>query len=75
MPNAAKAIDVKAHGPVVRVTLTGPEVFHHYGKGSSEPRRPIIPDAGAGTPEVVSQALDKAADRAFAEIVGGRGGR
>jgi len=72
MTNAAKAISVKALGPVVRVTLDGPEVFHHFGKGSSEVRRPVIPDGGAGIPDVVGKVLEEASARAFDELTGSR---
>ncbi|WP_437606259.1 hypothetical protein WMF20_35405 [Sorangium sp. So ce834] len=42
MVNAAKAIAVKAFGTVILITLTGPEVFHHFGAGG-KPRRQVIP--------------------------------
>lgn len=71
MPGAAKAIAAKAFGNVVRVTLTGPEVFHHFGKGSSEVRRPVIPDAGGELPAVAARAVEKGAELAFARIMGG----
>lgn len=72
MPNAAQAISVRAIGPTVRVTLSGPEVFHHYGRGSTEVRRPIIPDSGAGMPPVVADILEEESAKAFEELTGGK---
>lgn len=70
MPNAAKAIAVKAFPGVVRVVLTGVEVFHHFGKGVSEVRRRIIPDTGT-IPQLIADALKRASDEAFDRIFGG----
>ncbi|WP_438041441.1 hypothetical protein [Sorangium sp. So ce128] len=42
LKNAAKAIAVKAIGTVILITLTGPEVFHHFGAGGKPVRR-VIP--------------------------------
>ena len=70
MPNAAKAIAVKAFPTVVRVVLTGVEVFGHYGKGAMQVARKIIPDTGA-MPKVVAEALKRASDEAFAKFFGG----
>jgi len=67
--NAAAAISTKALGPVVQVTLTGPEVIHHFGD-SRVPRRQIIPDGAAGIPKGVGDALDRAAADAFAAAMG-----
>lgn len=71
MAGAAKAITVKAVGNIVRVVLAGVEVFHHFGKGSSEVRRPVIPDAGGELPGVVRQVLERAAEKAFARVMAG----
>lgn len=60
--HAAEHIATTAIGPVVRSTLTGPDVFHHFGAGV--PRRPILPDPGT-IPPGVEQALRKAVDIAF----------
>ena len=53
MAHAADAITVKAVGSVVLVTLTGHDVYHHYGAGrgkqNGKPMRPIIPTAGLPT--------------------------
>lgn len=70
MAGAAKAIAVKAYGKIVRVALTGPEVFHHYGV-RGEPRRPVIPDGGGAIPPVVAAVLDKASSKAFEELAAG----
>lgn len=65
--HAADHIATTAVGTVVRSTLTGPDVFHHFGAGV--PRRPILPDPGTITPGVEA-ALKKAGDLAFAKVVG-----
>jgi hypothetical protein len=70
MANAAAAITTKAFGPVVRVTLSGPEVFHHYAV-RGEPRRQVIPDTGVDATPAVTAVLDKAMAQAFDELTGG----
>jgi hypothetical protein len=70
MANAASHIQTRAFGPVVKQTLTGPDVFHHYGT-RGEPRRAVIPDAGGMLPTVVGNALDKASAQAFDELTSG----
>lgn len=65
--HAADAIKTEAVGTVVRTTLTGPTVFHHFGAGS--PRRQVIPDPGS-IPAGVERALKTAADLAFDRAVG-----
>lgn len=65
--HAADAISVQAIGTVVRATLTGPSVFHHFG-GGRNPRRPILPDPGTIPPGVES-ALRRAAAQAFEKAV------
>jgi hypothetical protein len=72
MAGAAGHVRVMALGPVVRVVLDGFEVYHHYGKGKTEVRRQVIPDAGAGVPELVARIVKEAADEAFAELTGTR---
>lgn len=42
MVDAAKAITVQAIGSTIRIILSGPEVFHHFG-ASGKPPRPVIP--------------------------------
>lgn len=68
LQNAAEAISVKAVGPIVRATLTGPTVFHHFG-GGRNPRRPVLPDPGT-VPPAVDKAIKKAADEAFRKAAG-----
>lgn len=63
--HAGDAITVKAVGTVVRATLTGPTVFHHFGSARN-PRRPVLPDPGS-LPPPVAKAIEKAADQAFAK--------
>jgi len=72
MAGAAKAISVRAIGSSVRVTLSGPEVVHHYGEAKrGTPRRQVIPDAGE-LPAPVVAAVEDAARLAFARATGGR---
>jgi len=68
LEHAADAIDCKAAGTVVRATLSGPTVFHHFGGGRNV-RRPVLPDPGT-IPPGVAKALEKASDEAFAKAVG-----
>ena len=68
LQHAGDAISVKAVGPVVRATLSGPTVFHHFG-GGRNPRRPVLPDPGT-VPPTVEKALDKAAEQAFLAATG-----
>jgi len=63
MAGAASAISVEAIGPVVRVKLTGPEVFHHYA-ARGETRRQVIPDTGIDAVPAVANALDAALEEA-----------
>lgn len=70
MPNAAKAISVKPYPTVVRVILTGVEVFGHFGKGAVQVARKIIPDGPI--PAIVGDALKRASDEAFKALLGGR---
>ena len=68
--NAAAALSTKALGPVVQVTLVGPEVIHNFGD-TRVPRRQILPDGGAGIPANVGAALEHAAADAFRAATGG----
>lgn len=68
LEHAAEAISVKAVGPIVRATLTGPTVWHHFG-GGRNPRRPVLPDPGT-IPPSIETALRKAATLAFDAAVG-----
>lgn len=70
MKGAAKAVAAKAFGDVVRVSLTGPEVFHHAGV-RGEPRRQVIPYGGVDMLPEVKTIIDKATAQAFDEITGG----
>jgi hypothetical protein len=65
LKNAAAHITTKAHGPLVRMTLTGADVFHHYGATRGSIRRQVIPDAGAAVPEMVTELLLQAAGAEF----------
>lgn len=80
--NAASRLSTKAYGSLIRATVTGPEVYGHYGahgthKGDGGhpnkknrkpiPARPMLPDAGAGMPLSVEKALTEAARKVFDE--------
>lgn len=64
--NAASKLAGAVSGNVVTITLSGPEVFGHFGAGA--PVRQMIPDGSTGIPKTVSDALDKAANEVFAEL-------
>jgi hypothetical protein len=68
--NASSTLKTVATGNYVRMTISGPDVFGHFGRTGKQVARPMLPDAGAGTPPVVSKALDLAAERAGAKAVG-----
>lgn len=69
--NAAAKITVKAYGPIVRATLTGAEVYGHFGT-EKMPKRQMLPDAGAAMPELVTAILERAAADEFAAATGAR---
>lgn len=64
MKNAAAHIEVAPVGTVVRATLTGPDVYHHFGAGPGHVTRQVLPDPGT-IPPGVEKALREAADKAF----------
>ncbi len=66
--NAASRVETASHGNLVRVTLTGPEVYGHFGSRGM-PVRQMIPDAGAGIPQSVVDAILKAAAQVIGEAV------
>jgi hypothetical protein len=72
--HAASRIVTKASGNLVRTTLSGPEVYGHFGNAHQEPRQ-MLPDAGAGMPESVEAALTEAAQQVFDEAMGQGGTR
>jgi hypothetical protein len=61
LEHAADHIRARSAGNIVRVTLTGPDVFHHFGATRGGVRRQVIPDAGAEIPGSVGKALLAAA--------------
>jgi hypothetical protein len=67
LKNAAAHITVQAAGPTLRIKLTGPDVYHHY--GARGVRRQVIPD-GAVAPAGIVRALRQAADRVAARRLG-----
>ena len=71
MVNAAAHVAAKAIGAVVRVTLTGPDVYHQFSKKTSEPRRRVIPDVGGAIPPAIARALDEAAAAVWRRFTGG----
>lgn len=70
MRGAAGHITAKAYGSTVRIKLETADVFHHYGRGETEPRRRVIPDPGT-RPAAVDAAVKAATAEAFAELTGG----
>lgn len=67
--NAAEQITVKALSNIVKISLTGPEVFGQF--GASGPRRPMIPSADSELGPGVVSAMQEGASRAFDKIMGG----
>jgi hypothetical protein len=67
--DAGSTLTTKSTGNYVRMTLTGPDVYGHFGRTGKQVARPMLPDAGAGVPKVVSDALDLATERAIAKGV------
>lgn len=65
--HAANRLTVKAYGNLVRATVTGPEVYGHYGVNHMPPR-PMLPDAGGGIPKSVETALTEAATKVFEDL-------
>lgn len=65
---AAGKLVVKASSNLVIATIDGGEAFGNYGAGV--PERRMLPDAGAKIPDGVSEAIDKAGDETFSQIVG-----
>lgn len=61
LQHAGDHVHARASGNVVRITLTGPDVFHHFGATHGGVRRQVIPDAGAEIPESVRKAILEAA--------------
>lgn len=72
LEHAADHITTRAAGSLVRMTLTGPDVFHHFGATRGGVRRQVIPDAGAGIPDVAVRIITQAARDELAARVGGR---
>lgn len=72
MANAAAHIATRAYGHIVRMTLTGPDVFHQFSQKKGEPAREVIPGAGGAMPAVVADVLEEATAQAFDELTTGR---
>lgn len=70
LAHAADHITTAASGSIVRMTLTGPDVYHHFGATRGGIRRQVIPDAGAGIPQVAVAAITRAAREEIAARVG-----
>ena len=71
LEHAADHITTTASGAMVRMTLTGPTVFHHFGATRGGVRRQVIPDAGAEIPQVAIDAVTRAAREEIAARLGG----
>lgn len=67
--HASDHISTEARGTVVRTTLTGVDVFHHFGASRGGVKRRILPDPGT-MPKGVETALRKGAAAAFERLAG-----
>lgn len=67
--HAADHIATEARGTVIRTTLTGIDVFHHFGLSRGGVKRRILPDPGT-MPKGVEAALRKGAAAAFERLAG-----
>ncbi len=65
--HAGARIAAKSAGDLVYVTLTGPEVYGHFG-ARGMPVRQMLPDAGATLPASVTKPLNDAASAVFEEV-------
>jgi len=65
--HAGARIKATAIKSLMRVTLSGPEVYAHSGTAKL-PRRPMLPDPGA-LPANLGKVLEDAAAKAFAKAV------
>jgi len=70
LANAAEHIVGSADGATINVTLSGPDVWHHFG-GGRNPKRQILPDAGAEIPPAIFAAIDEVCRRRFQRAIGG----
>ena len=73
LPNASGSISATVSGAsraVLTLILTGPYVFHHTSKAKGR-RRQILPDPADGLPPRMRQALEAAAVRVRARLMGG----
>lgn len=60
--DAASAVKGQTKGSLIYLTLSGPEVFGHFGFKGAEPR-PMLPDAGGKIPAPITKAITEAADK------------
>lgn len=65
--NAASKLTVKNYGPLIRVAISGGEAYGQFGVRGA-PKRGMIPEGGAGMPDSVSTALDKAAEAVLKDL-------
>ena len=67
-PNAAAHIKTRSTGNFVRVGLSGPDVYGHFGRTGKQVARPMLPSGGGSEmPPLVAKALDEATALAIAE--------
>jgi hypothetical protein len=66
-PTASSHLSTKSYGNLVKMTLEGTAAYGHFGRTGKQVARPMLPDAGAGMPTEVAEALDKAAGQVFEE--------
>lgn len=81
---APSKLETKAYGALIRATISGGEVYGHFGahgthkgQGKKTPKkdrkkmgpRPMLPDGGAGMPQSVEKALIKSAQQVLDEAL------
>lgn len=70
LEHAAERLSVNVIGRLIVLTLKGVEVVHNFGT-KWNPKRPILPDGGAGVPKNIATAIRKTAGRVFSRAMGG----
>ncbi len=65
--HAASRLTSGAFGNVVRLTLSGPEVYGHFG-ANGMPVRQMLPEAGGAIPKIVTDAITDAARAVVSDL-------
>ncbi len=72
LANAAEAVQCRAIGPVVQLSLGSTSTGSAKVQAIQNAQRPILPDRGAALPSTIVQALGLAAHRFFARATGAK---